>query len=224
LKIYKITPALPVLLIALGSIAHAQYFKDHAVSISVGATSPFDHQLTSHPTTGTYTIPTPAGGDIDTTVSNQTTSITDSAGFLTSIQFHPRSWAGVELNYGFNHYARNFDFTYSAANTAQSLEVKQDVHEFTGALQFHSNRKILQPFVSFGTGALDFDPRNLSNQIRGAGLLEAGIDAPTYKGHIGFRFEGRALFFRAPNFYQPAISPSSWRASMEPSISTFYRF
>jgi len=226
LNIEKFTRALPLIFLTIGSLAHAQtqYFKDHGASISVGATSPFEHELSSHPTTALYTIPTPAGGVIDTTVSNQHTYITDSAGFLGSFDFHPRPWAGVELNYGFNHYGRIYDFNYSAATTAQKIEIGNDVHEFTGALQFHSRRMIVQPFFNLGAGALDFDPRAASNQIRGAGLLEAGLDVPTYKGHIGFRFEGRSLFYRAPNYYQPAISTRGWRAAVEPLISTFYRF
>ena len=216
--------ALPLLMLTAGSLANAQYMKAHGVSISVGATSPFDRTLTTEPSSGIFVIPTPAGGVINTTVSNQKQFTTDSVGFLTSMQFHPKPWAGIELNYGFNHYQERYAFDYSAATTAQTLHVTTDVHEFTGAYQFHPKHIPFQPFVNVGGGALDFTPRAQSNQIRGAGLLEAGFDLPTYKGHVGFRIEGRSLYYRAPNFYQEAISTRSWRVSVEPSVSTYYRF
>ena len=214
------------MLIAAGSMAQAQYFKAHGASISVGATSPFDKELTSSPSSGLYTIPTPTGGVINTTVSDQKQYTTDSVGFLSSFQIHPKPWAGVELNYGFSHYSERYGFDYSAATTAQTTNVKTDMHEFTGAYQFHPKHIPFQPFVNVGGGALDFNPRGqgVSSQIRGAGLLEAGFDLPTYKGHIGFRLEGRSLYYRAPNFYDAAVSTHSWRVSIEPSISTYYRF
>ena len=135
--------ALPLLFLAFGSIAHAQYadshgyFQEHGFSLSAGATSPFDHQLTSSPSSGIFTIPTPTGGVINTTVSNEQQFTTDSVGFIASLQFHPKPWAGVEFNYGFNHFSERYGFNYTAATTAQTLGISTDMHEATGAYQFH---------------------------------------------------------------------------------------
>lgn len=223
--------ALPLLLVTLGGIAHAQnaephgYMQEHGFSLSAGATSPFDHTLTADPTGGTYTIPTPTGGVINTTVSGEQQYTTDSVGFLASLQFHPKPWAGVEFNYGFSHFSERYGFNYTAATTAQTLGINTDMHEATGAYQFHPKHIPFQPFVNIGGGALDFSPRSNGNyQWRGAGLMEAGFDLPTHNRHIGFRIEGRGLFYRAPNFGDPAISTRSWVATVEPSISTYYRF
>lgn len=225
MRTLKLTCALPLVFVALGSIANAQYLHEHGFSISVGATSPFDHPLTTSPSPGVYAVPTPAGGSINTTISNQQQFTTDSVGFLSSIQFHPKPWAGVELNYGFNHFTERYNFNYSAATTAQTIGVTTDMHEATGAYQFHPKHIPFQPFVNIGGGALDFDPRsNGAYQWRGAGLLEVGLDLTKPGSHFGWRLEGRGLFYRAPNSFDPAISTRSWTATIEPSISTYYRF
>lgn len=219
---------LPVLLASLllpllPAAASAQFYKLHGGSLSVGATGNFNTTLTSSPSTGTFNVPQTGGGVITTSVSNQQQFTTLSTGFLTSLQFHPVSWAGIELNYGFNHYSERYAFNYTNTTAGQSVNVPVDTHEATAAYQFHPRFIPFQPFVNVGGGAIDFAPSVASNQWRGAGLLETGFDIPASK-HIGFRIEGRALFYRAPNFYTPAISTRSWRVTEQPSVSAYYRF
>jgi len=212
--------------------AHAQYLKEHGFSISVGGDGQFTRSLTTNPNNGgVYNIPNSANALDTVTVNNQQQFTTDSAGFVTSIQFHPKPWAGLEMNYSFTHYQERFAFNYGSTgsttvtNTAtQQLIVPTDVHEATAAYQFHPKHIPFQPFVNIGGGALDFSPSNESNQWRGAGLLETGFDLPTHNKHIGFRVEGRSLYYRAPNFYQASLSTRSWRATVEPSVSVYYKF
>ncbi len=204
--------------------AHGQFYKLHGAAISVGATGPFDRSLESNPGSGSYVVTTPSGGVINTTVSNQQQFTTNSAGFLTSIQFHPKPWAGVEMNYSFSHYSERYAFTYSSATPAQSVNVPTTAHEATAAYEFHPPHIPFQPFVNVGGGSIDFVPRTGENQWRGAGLLEAGFDLPTHNKHLGFRVEGRSLYYRAPNFNNSAISTKTWRVTFEPSVSAVYRF
>ena len=204
--------------------AHAQFYNLKGASISVGATGPMDRNLTSDATSGTYLVPNSAGGNIFTTVSNQTQQTTDSVGLITSLQFHPKPWAGVEVNYAYRTYSEVYSFNYSSTTTPQSIHVGTDSHEATGAYEFHPKHIPFQPFVNVGGGAVDFVPRSGPNQWRGAGLLEAGFDLPTHNPHFGFRLEGRSLYYRAPNYNDAAISSRSWRATFEPAVSTFYRF
>ena len=143
---------------------------------------------------------------------------------MLSLQFHPVAWAGLELNYGYNHNQERYTFNYGNAPGTQGVSVNTDVHEFTAAYELHPKHIPLQPFVNIGGGSLDFAPNQGSNQWRGAGLVETGLDLPTHDPHFGFRVEGRSLFYRAPNFKTAAISTRSWRATVEPQFGTFIRF
>ena len=214
---------LPLLFAALPLGASGQFYKLHGGSLSVGATGNFNTTLTSNPTSGSFSVPQTGGGVLTTTVSNQQQFTTLSTGFLTSLQFHPVSWAGLEFNYGFNHYSERYAFNYATTTAQQLLNVPVDSHEATAAYQFHPRHIPFQPFVNVGGGAIDFAPSVASNQWRGAGLLETGFDIPASK-HIGFRIEGRALFYRAPNFYNSAVGTRTWRVTPQPSVSTYYRF
>lgn len=212
-----------VLLLSLPLAASAQFYKLKGGSLSVGGTGNFNTTLTSNSVSGVYNVPQTGGGVLTTTVSNEQQYTTLSAGFLTSLQFHPVSWAGVEFNYGFNHYSERYGFNYATTTASQLVNVPVDTHEATAAYQFHPRFIPFQSFVNIGGGAIDFAPGIASNQWRGAGLLETGFDIPASK-RIGFRIEGRALVYRSPNFYTPALSTRSWRVSEQPSVSAYYRF
>lgn len=214
---------LPALLALSAITAQAQYLKTHGASLSVGGTGQFSTILESSPSSTPFTYSIPNGSE-STTVSNQQQYTTWSAGFLTSLQLHPVSWAGVALNYGFTHYQERYAYNYANTATAGSTTVPTDMHEFTGGYLFHPKHIPFQPYLEIGGGALDFAPSNASSQFRGAGLLETGFDIPVHSQHIGFRISGRTLIYRSPNFYQPAISTRSWRSTEEPAISAFYRF
>ena len=217
---------LPVVLVltAVGAQAQFHYYSTHHGSVSVGGTGVFNTQLNYNPDTTGATVNSPSGPQ-QTGVSNQQQFTTDSVGFVTAFQFHPVAWAGVELNYGFTHNSEKYAFNYAvSSDTTSRVTVPTDQHEFTGGYLFHPRHIPFQPFVVVGGGAVDFAPSYGSNQWRGAGLLEVGFDLPTPNKHIGFRVEGRSLYYRQPNFYTPAISTQSWRVQEEPSISAVYKF
>ena len=87
---------LPALL-ALSAIgAHGQFYKLHGASISAGGFGQFNTELESNPTPVTVPLTTPVIGTTQATGQQQFT--TGSAGALVSLQFHPVTWAGVELN------------------------------------------------------------------------------------------------------------------------------
>ena len=226
----KQTQLILPLLFTLGSIAaQAQSrfdFADklHGGSISAGAVGVFSTELTADPVGGTFPVATAGGPPLLLGVSNQQQFTTDTVGLDVSFQFHPRPWAGVEVNYGFSRYSELYQFNYSNATTPQTARVLTDAHEATAAYQFHPKHIPLQPFINVGGGAIDFVPTTASNQWRPAGLLEVGIDVPTHMSHVGFRIEGRSLYYRAPNFQSVALSTHAWRATEEPSASVYYRF
>ncbi len=181
--------------------ARAQFYKLHEADVSVGGTG----QLTTAVTDG--------NGNHQTT--------TDSTGFLLSVGDHPVAWAGVEVNYGFNRFSQRF----VTKNDAVAASVQSNVHEASAAYMFHPHLRHLQPFVNVGGGALDFVPTQSGpNQWRGMGLTEVGFDIPTSNKHFGFRVQGRALIYRAPNFDAPLIATQKWVVTTEPSLSAYIRF
>ena len=195
-----VRPLSSVLLASSAVAAHGQFYKIHNADVGVSAISPFTKSLT------------------DGTSSVQGT--TDTTGFLFTLREHPFAWAGVEFNYGYSKYSQ----VYTAPNATARLSTYN--HEATGAYLFHPHFRKLQPFVGVGGGAIDFYPAGgaVANQWRGAGLLEAGLDLPTKNPHLGFKVQGRSLFYRSPNFYNSILSSRTWVATVEPSAGVYFRF
>jgi hypothetical protein len=146
-----------------------------------------------------------------------TQSTTDSFGGLFTFKDHPVSWAGIELNYGFSEFTERYG---SPAN----FRVKTAMHEATGAYIFHPHLRKMQPFLALGGGYIGFMPALGSTQWRGTGLAEVGFDVPTSNPHMGFRFQGRALVYRAPNYYNGAVGTVNWVATTEPMAGVWYRW
>ena len=143
---------------------------------------------------------------------------------MLSVQLHPVSFAGVEVNYGYFRSSEIYTFAYSSSTTQQKLVVPVTTNEATAAYVFHPKHIPLQPFVNIGGGAISFIPRLASNQWRATGLLETGLDIPTPNKHLAIRIEGRALVYHSPNFNQPILSTRSWRVTSEPLAGVVYRF
>ncbi|MDE1155388.1 MAG: hypothetical protein PW735_06610 [Acidobacteriaceae bacterium] len=206
-----------------------QWWKLNHGSISVGGTGQFTSELTSDP----QTVPT-IYNNSDVAAFGQQQKTTWSAGFLTSLQLAPRSWAGFQINYGFSHYQERYAYNLSNVAGSQYYAVPTDWHEATAGYLIHPKHIPFQPYVVIGGGAIGFRPDgNAFNHLdvtygqpqwRGAGLLEAGFDLPTNNKHIGFRISGRSLYYRAPNFGNSTISTHSWRVTTEPAVSAYYKF
>ena len=212
--------------IALSAIpfaAHAQYLKAHGASLSVGGTGQFSTILESDSgyVPFTYSI---QNGTNTTETFNQQQFTTWSAGFVSSLQLHPVPWAGIAVNYGFNHYQERYRYQVATDSSFNQANVTTDAHELTAGYLLHPKHIPFQPYVVVGGGSIGFYPTQGSTQWRGAGLLETGFDLPVKNEHIGFRISGRSLYYRSPNFGTPAISTRSWRVTEEPAISAFYRF
>ena len=223
--IQSLKRAIPALMIMTAVSASAQFYKLHGASVSVGATGNYVETLTDNPTPVTYNTVTSSGVTLTNTASNQRQYITSSVGFLTSLQFHPVPWAGVEVNYGYQHYSERYNYNLASTTATQTSSIPTTTHEATGAYQFHPKHIPFQPFVNIGGGAIDFVPTaGGQNQWRGAGLLETGFDVPMPGKQLALRVMGRGLFYRAPNFGYTTISTREWRVSAEPSASFVYRF
>ena len=205
--------------------AQAQFHRFETGTISVGGTGQFSTVLTSSPNSFSQTNVILPGSFETSVINNQQQYTTLSAGFVSSLQLHPVSWAGLELNYGFTRYSERYSYnTSNNIGAASTVNVSAPTywHEATGAYIVHPKHIPFQPYVGIGGGAIDFARGD--NQWRGAGLLEMGFDMPVKWTHVGFRIGARSLYYRSPNFNNTIISTRSWRVTSEPEISTFYRF
>ena len=218
---------LPLAFATFASSAHAQFYKQlyslKGGSISAGYAGQFTTPLTNDSSAVSSTVSTPTGGVLNQTVTGQQQFTPDTGGLLVSMQIHPVSFAGVEVNYGFFRSSEIYTFNYSSA-PGQTARIPESANEATAAYVFHPKHIPLQPFVNVGGGAISFIPHLASNQWRGTGLIETGIDIPTPNAHIAIRIEGRSLIYRNPNFNTPAISSRGWRVTDEPVASLVYRF
>jgi len=222
---------LPLALAVTAATAHAQIWTLKGANVSVGGTGQFSTILESNPNNVSST----ASG-ITTTISNQRQDTTWSAGLVASMQFHPVTWAGIEVNYGYTHYQERFSYNQNQNGVISNPQAKvpTDWHEATAGYLIHPKHIPFQPYMVLGGGAIDFNPNAIdvypgeqnsgTHQWRGAGLLEAGFDIPTRNKHLAFRVAGRSLYYRSPNFSTAAISTRSWRVTSEPTISAVYRF
>lgn len=216
--------ALPLcLLLAAGSM-QAQFYKLKGATVSVSGTNLWSTPITDDPRPATAVVGTPPNATVQT-VFNQHQGATSKPGVLASFAFHPVPWAGIEINYQFAQMDETYSFYY-ASQPGQRLtqRVPEAFHETTAAYQFHPKHIKFQPYINLGGGYIDFLPYLANEQWRGTGLAEVGFDIPTKSPHVAIRVQGRALFYRAPNFYNSGLSSRSWRVTEQPTAGLVYRF
>jgi len=153
----------------------------------------------------------PAQGD---TLPHQATTLSPS--FVFMLRDQPKSWAGIELNYQYSKFSERYYLVAPGSPNPKGATnavdfIPTSFHEATAAYMVHlMPGKKIRPYAAIGGGYLDFVPTNqLSNQWRGAGLVDLGVDVQTVSS-LGFRFGARDLAYRAPNFGSSELSSSRW--------------
>jgi hypothetical protein len=221
---FAMKAAVPLCLMLAAVSAPAQFYRLKGTAISISGTNLWTTPLTNDASPSSAVVGTPPNS-LRETISGQQQYATSKAGVLATLGIHPVSWAGIEFNYQFAQFDEVYSFNYSSQPAAtQSQRVPVAFHEATAAYQFHPPHIKFQPFLNIGGGYIDFLPYLANEQWRGTGLIEAGFDIPTKSPHVAIRIQGRALIYRAPNFYNSAISSRSWRVTEEPTAGLVYRF
>lgn len=165
-----------------------------------------------------------ATGRYVTPISNEnsvTPQPTEGVGLLVTLRAAPKSWLGLEANYGFNHDNQR----YQVQGAKQTINNYQ--HEATLGYVLHVKTLYgIQPFVVVGGGATDFAPSgNGQNQWRGAGMYEVGFDyIPKRSPNVGFRIQQHALLYKAPDFYNNSLRSNTWVHQSSPAAGVFVRF
>lgn len=170
-----------------------------------------------------------ATGRYVTPISNEnsvTPRPTEGVGLLVTLRAAPKSWLGLEANYGLNHYNERYS-TQGVTDRTVNDRINTYQHEATLGYVLHLKTLYgIQPFVVVGGGATDFLPRGGGqNQWRGAGMYEVGFDyIPKRSPHVGFRIQQHALLYKAPDYYQNALRSNTWVHQSSPAAGVFVRF
>lgn len=155
---------------------------------------------------------------------------TNSAGLLLGYRLHITSWEGVEFEYGYTRNGQRYIVPSTAPGTpATNFGITTNMQELVGNEVITTPRilGIFQPFLLAGGGALIFSPRGtstlaLSRQTRGA--LNAGAGLDFHVGHMGARAEFQELWFKIPDFGNPALATSKWTHVSQPSVGLILTF
>ena len=137
-------------------------------------------------------------------------------GVLVSVRFHPKTWAGLEVNY------KNIR---SSKDYSDLPGTSMDVQEVSAAFLFHTHFRRVQPFVAVGGGELFFNPKTEGpKQRRPGGLLNAGVDLPLFNPHFGFSLQGHSMWYHPLSLTGSVTAQPAWIATAEPSASVYVRF
>jgi hypothetical protein len=165
-----------------------------------------------------------ATGRYVTPISNEnsvTPQPTEGVGLLVTLRAAPKSWLGLEANYGLSHDDQRY-FVQGGKTTINTFQ-----HEATLGYVIHVKTLYgLQPFVVIGGGATDFQARGgVQNQWRGVGMYEVGFDyIPKRSPNVGFRIQQHALLYKAPDFYVDSLRSNTWVHQSSPAAGVFVRF
>lgn len=148
-------------------------------------------------------------------------SATNSGGVLGSYRYFFDAHNGVEVNYGYALNTQNF------LSPSGALGVKNYSHEASAAYVFRFPLKRFTPFVTAGSGALIFDPKDFQGagtQARAAFVYGGGADF-NLSSRMFVRAEYRGFVYNSPTFNLTGLDGTDrFTHRAEPSIGFGYRF
>jgi len=165
-----------------------------------------------------------AFGQFTSSVSGNGISLntTDSLGGQAAFRHSFHWWLGFEGSYSYTR----FNEYYSAL----PYSVQHNFHEFAGSyLVSGSNVLGFRPFALAGLSGIIFSPslnggQNLPWQGETGLNFGVGAEHALMTSHFGIRIEYRGLYYKAPDFGDPALKTGSSRLTSEPLVGVYYRF
>ena len=163
-------------------------------------------------------------GQFTSTVSGNgiTQSTTDSVGGQAAFRHSYHWWLGYEGSYAYTRFNEYY--------TGQPYSYQHNLHDFGGTYLLTAPGLLgLHPFAGVGASALIFSPslnggQNASWQARPALNFTVGVNQALLTSHFGIRIQYRGLYYKAPDFGNPALTTNSFRLTSEPMIGAFLRF
>ncbi len=143
-----------------------------------------------------------------------------SVGFDIGFRHYGSPLFGYEISYSYNPARQDYGGTGYGYQSAQE-------HAVTADYVVHMPlTPTIRPFALIGGGLLFFRPvygPALGTSARGAVNYGVGADIALIP-HIGLRLQYRGLFYRAPDFEQPAYSTNSWTTQSQPMAGIYFKF
>lgn len=193
--------ALLLLLLGFAVSASAQSFLRNS-DVSVGAFGQFTSDVSGN------------GITLDTTK-----SLGGQAAFRHSYHW----WLGFEGSYDYSRYAELY--------SNQRFPIQHNTHEFAASYLVSAPIGVfgIRPFALAGISALVFSPtlnggQNQSWQGEPALNFGVGLNHALLTSHFGIRIQYRGVFYKAPDFNQPALDTGESRLTSEPMAGIYLKF
>jgi opacity protein-like surface antigen len=149
-----------------------------------------------------------------------TQSQSSAVGFNLGLRRYVSPLYGWEATYSYNSARQDYGGTGYGYISAQQHALTAD---YVVSLKMTPT---IRPFALIGGGAILFVPNTgpaLATSVRGTVNYGVGVDVALLP-HIGVRVQYRGLFYRAPDFEQPAYSTNSYTTTSEPMAGIYYKF
>jgi opacity protein-like surface antigen len=149
-----------------------------------------------------------------------TQSQSDAVGFNGGLRRYVSPLYGWEATYSYNSARQDYGGTGYGFQSARQNTITGD-----WVISVPVSPTI-RPFALIGGGAILFVPVHgvaLATSFRGVINYGVGVDVALLP-HLGVRAQYRGLFYRAPDFGQPAFSTDSYTPQSEPMAGIYYKF
>jgi len=151
----------------------------------------------------------------------------DSVGFLFGMRFHLNPWEAFEFELGSTNNGALYSSGPTTSGSASVAYVSARMRRISvNEVVTASAASHLAPFLLAGGGVAEFQPTgagsgSFRSEVRALGDVGAGVDIRFL--HLGVRAEVEGLFYKTPDFHNPALS-ASWTHVAQPSAGLIFTF
>ncbi|HTV07052.1 MAG TPA: outer membrane beta-barrel protein [Acidobacteriaceae bacterium] len=152
-----------------------------------------------------------------------TLDTTKAAGGQAAFRHSYHWWLGFEGSYNYTR----FNEYYST----KPYSIQHNMHEFAGSYLVTTPTSLFgfKPFAMAGVSAIVFSPslnggQNVPWQGRTGINFGAGVEHPLLSPYFGVRIEYRGVYYKAPDFNQPALNTGASRLTSEPLAGFYFHF
>lgn len=197
------------------SFVTAILFAFAAASLPAGAQKILHNSQISLSAFGQFTSDASGNGITDTT--------TNSVGGQAAFRHSYRWYLGYEGSYTYTRFSEFY--------SGQPFSIQHNTHDFGGAYLVSAPTSFfgLRPFASLGVSALVFSPtlnggQHAAWQGHPALNYSVGVNYALLTSHFGVRAQYRGLYYKAPDFGNPAFTTNASRTTSEPMIGLYLGF
>lgn len=154
--------------------------------------------------------------------------VPNTVGFLLGMRIHLNPWEALEVEFGSTNNGSSYTVPPSASSKpADAVAAAVQMNRISvNEVITTSSTAHLEPFLLAGGGAAEFQPHNRTTampraQVRGVAVVGAGLNI--HFVHFGIRAEIEGLFYKTPDFHNPAVR-GMWTHVAQPSAGLVFSF